>query len=295
MGILESTSNAAALIAVARATLPPAVVDVWIGLLRPAVRLRRARAGEHVVGQLGGSPTLPDGIPWPQSAAGRPLGFVASIDLGRLQVASLDIPLQADGTLLFFYRDPSVGPYEKPFLISDPLPETQPPAAAVVSVPAGTVAASRTEPDAAVYPAVELAAEVIATGPDWDHPALDRALADLPTADREFMADPYECDDFRIEMGDLLDHPRHYIGGYARPVQGPVEVEVAQQCLGGRVSYTDPALYDEARQWTSLVQIDSDDDAQMMWGDRGSLYWVMRPADIAAGRFNAAAFVTQSS
>jgi hypothetical protein len=295
VGILESTPNAAALIEVARATLPPTVVDVWIELLRPAVRLRRAEAGEHVVGQLGGSPTLPDGLPWPQSEAGRPLGFVAGIDLGRVPVASLDVPLPAAGTLLFFYRDPSEDPYGEPFWISDPVPEMLPPAAAVVFVPAGTVTTARTEPGSAVYPEVRLAAELITTGPDWDHPALRSAVAELPDADREFMADPFKCDPFRVEMGDQLDRPLHYVGGFARPVQGPVEVEVAQQRLGGRVSYTDPALYDEARKWASLMQIDSDDDAEMMWGDCGSLYWVMRPEDIAAGRFEAAAFVTQCS
>ena len=295
VGILESTPNAAALIAVARATLPPTVTDVWSGLLRPAVRLRCARAGELVVGQLGGSPMLPHGIAWPRSEAGRPLGFVAGVDLGRVPVAALDMPLPADGALLFFYRDPSEDPYQEPFWIGDPLPEIQPPAATVVFVQAGTATTARTVPGAAVYPEVGLAAELIATGPDWDHPALKRAVAELSAADREFMADPFKCDPFRIEMGDQLDHPQHYVGGYARPVQGPVEVEVAQQRLGGRVPYTDPALYDEARQWTSLMQIDSDDDAGMRWGDCGSLYWVMRPEDITTGRFEAAAFVTQCS
>ncbi|MBU2663703.1 DUF1963 domain-containing protein [Actinoplanes bogorensis] len=274
MGISESMSNAAALIAVARATLPPAVVDVWIGLLRPAVRLRLARPGEQVVGQLGGSPSLPDSMPWPQSPAGLPLGFVAGIDLSRLPVTSLDIPLPAHGTLLFFYREPSSS------------------AAAVVSVPTGTATSERAEPEAPAYPAVDLAAELVATEPGWDHPALKRAVAELSAADQEFMADLYRCDDFRIEMAEQLDQPRHYVGGYARPVQGSVEVDVAQRRLGGR---SEPALHDEARRWTSLMQIDSDDDADMMWGDCGSLYWVMRPADIAAQRFEAAAFVTQCS
>jgi hypothetical protein len=295
VGIVESAGNAAALIEVARATLPPAVVEVWIGLLRPTVRLRRAREGEQVVGQLGGSPPLPDGMLWPQSEAGRPLGFVAGIDLGLVPVARLDLPLPADGQLLFFYRDPSEDPYEAPFWISDPLPEVHPPATSVVFVPAGAATTPRTEPGAAVHPEVRLAAELIATGPDWDHPALVRAVAQLSDADRQFMADPYECDPFRIEMGDRLDHPQHYLGGYASPVQGPVEVEVAQQRLGGHVSYDDPALYVEAGQWTSLLQIDSDPDADMKWDDCGSLYWVMRPEDIAAGRFEAAAFITQCS
>lgn len=294
MGIVDSTTNAAALIEVARATLPPPVADIWTGLLRPAVRLRRAGAGEQVVGQLGGSPALPDGTQWPRSQAGRPLGFVAGIDLGRVPVASLDMPLPGDGTLLLFYRDPSQDPHEA-FWISDPAPVPQPPTGCVVFVSAGTVTTGRTEPGAAVYPEIPLAGELTATGPDWEHPALVQAVAALSDADREFMADPFNSDPFRIEMGERIDQPRHRIGGYADPVQGSVEVAVAHQRLGGRVSYTDPALYDQAREWTSLVQIDSDDDADMMWGDCGSLCWVMRPDDIAGGRFQASAFITQCS
>ncbi|MDY7090411.1 MAG: YwqG family protein [Actinomycetota bacterium] len=294
MGILDSTANASELIEVARATLPPAVADAWIGLLRPAIRLRRVEAGEQTVGQLGGSPALPDGTPWPQSPAGRPLGFVAGIDLGRLPVGSLDVPLPADGTLLLFYRDPSEDPDEA-FWISDPVPVAQPPAGRVVFVPAGTATTLRTEPGAAVYPEVPLAGELIATGPDWEHPSLQQAVEQLPDADREFMAEASNSDEFRDEVGNRTELPRHYLGGYADPVQGSVEVEAAWQHLGSRQPYSDPALWDQARQWTSLVQIDSDDDAEMMWGDCGSLYWVMRPDDIAAARFEAAAFTFQCS
>ncbi|MEU4241712.1 YwqG family protein [Actinoplanes sp. NPDC026619] len=294
MGILGSMVNAAGLIEAARATLPPAVADAWIGLLRPAIRLRRAEAGEQTVGQLGGSPALPDGMPWPRSQAGRSLGFVAGIDLSRLPISSLDVPLPADGTLLLFYRDPSEDPYEV-FLISDPVPVEQPPTGLVVFVPEGTVTTVRTEPGAAIYPEVPLTGELIATGPDWEHPALRSAVAQLSDADRDFMADASNSDDFRDEVGDRTEPPRHYLGGYADPVQGSVEVEAAQQHLGSRLPYSDPALCDQARRWTSLVQIDSDDDAGMMWGDCGSLYWMMRPDDIAAARFEAAAFTFQCS
>lgn len=144
MEILDSAANAADLIEAARETLPPAVADSWIGLLRPAVRFRRAEAGDVVVGQLGGSPALPRELDWPRSAAGRPLGFVAGVDLGRVPVGSLDIPLPADGMLLLFYRDPSEDPHER-FLISDPVPVGQPPTAHIVFVPAGTETTMRTE------------------------------------------------------------------------------------------------------------------------------------------------------
>lgn len=34
-------------------------------------------------------------------------------------------------------------------------------------------------------------------------------------------------------------------------------------------------------------------EAGMMWGDRGSLYWLMRPDDLAARRFGVASFTWQ--
>ncbi|GAA0533157.1 hypothetical protein GCM10010172_12510 [Paractinoplanes ferrugineus] len=52
-------------------------------------------------------------------------------------------------------------------------------------------------------------------------------------------------------------------------------------------------MWNEALLWTSLVQIDSDNDTEMVWGDCGSLYWVRRRDDLAAGRFDAAAFIFQ--
>ncbi|BEL05479.1 YwqG family protein [Actinoplanes sichuanensis] len=292
MGILESTANAADLIEVARTTLPPAVADTWIGLLRPAVRFRRAEVGDVVVGQLGGAPALPEDLEWPRSTAGRPLGFVAGVDLARVPTGSLDIPLPADGRLLMFYRDPSEDP-DKRFWISDPVPVRQPPTGHLVFGPAGTQTTTRTEPGAAVYPEIPLAMEVTATGPDWDHPALEQAVADLSEADRRFMAEPSNSDDFRDELSMRTETPHHYLGGYAHPVQRSVEFAAAMQRLGSGVSSSDPALWDEARQWTSLMQIDSDDDAEMMWGDSGSLYWVIRRDDLAAGRFDAAAFLFQ--
>ncbi|WP_250001575.1 YwqG family protein [Actinoplanes sp. M2I2] len=291
---MDSTANAAELIEAARATLPPAVADAWIGLMRPAVRLRRAAAGEPVAGQLGGSPALPENVEWPRSEAGRPLGFVAGIDLGRVPAGLLDMPLPVGGMLLLFYRDPAEDPHET-FWISDPVPVDEPPTGRVVFVPAGTATTVRSEPGAAVYPEVPLAVEVTATGPDWEHPALRQAVEELSDADKEFMADAFNSDEFGDEVSMRTEMPRHYLGGYAYPVQDSVEVAAAWQRLGSDVSYSDPALWDEARLWTSLVQIDSDDDAEMMWGDCGSLYWVIRRDDLAVGRFEAATFLFQCS
>jgi uncharacterized protein YwqG len=282
------------MVAVARATLPPAVAERWIELRRPAIRLRRAESSERPAAQLGGSPALPHGMVWPGLAAGEPLRFVAGIDFGQLPIGWLDVPLPVDGTLLLFYldsEDPLEDWDEVTQAVAGSLPDLQPTGPGLIYVPAGTATTLQSAPPGTLtYRPVQLAGEQIVTGPDWEHPALAQALVGVSDADQAFMDNPFNSDPFRIGMSETIGRRGHRLGGYADPVQGSVEVEVAH---GRGVSYSDPALFDEARQWTSLVQIDSDDDAGMMWGDCGCLYWLMRPDDIGARRFDAAEFTFQ--
>jgi hypothetical protein len=78
---------------------------------------------------------------------------------------------------------------------------------------------------------------------------------------------------FALDEGDA---PRHQIGGWADPVQGPVELEVAQAAMPEELAYGDTAHLAEAAAWRPLLQVDSDDTSQMMWGDVGMLYWLRR-------------------
>jgi hypothetical protein len=57
--------------------------------------------------------------------------------------------------------------------------------------------------------------------------------------------------------------------------------------------WTDPRLDEEAQRWILLAQIDTDADANMMWGDCGTLYWLIRPEDLAARRFEEAKLTWQ--
>src|SRR5258706_14786932 len=96
-------------------------------------------------------------------------------------------------------------------------------------------------------------------------------------------------------LGELEIGPVHQVGGYAHPIQGPVEYEVALATLGGKIARKDPTFEQEARAWKLLVQIDSDEGAKMMWGDVGMLYWMMRPRDLVTRAFDAASFTWQCS
>lgn len=278
-----------ALVTLARRHLPAAVADRWEALLRSGLRLRTAGPDEPGVGQLGGLPMLPDGVAWPRWKGQGPLSFVASIDCGALPSDGLDITLPGSGTLLFFYRDPQLDDFQP--VIEPLMPQTQA-GARVVYVPAGVAATEREAPRSIdPHPCLRLTSELIVAGPDWEHPALKAALHDLSDEDRASMNNPFNSDPFRQAIAEQVTRPLHRIGGYAYPIQGSVEVEVAQVQLGGRVEYTDPALHREALHWTLLAQIDC--DADMTWGGGGVLYWLMRADDLATAKFQAALFSWQ--
>ncbi|MFI9203218.1 YwqG family protein [Streptomyces sp. NPDC053048] len=281
----ESTTDA--LHALAREHLPAGIAERWIGLLRPGLGLEKASdsSADTVVGRLGGLPELPVGEEWPVWEGHGPLSFIASLDCAALPSAALDIALPTDGTLAFFYFDgqlddgrAEVSPYE---------PDSWA-AARVVYVPAGVPLVERAAPAGIrPYAEVRLAARVETTAPYPWHPVVYREFA--PMADDH----PVWDEDFREALWDLPG-AGHSVGGHADPAQDDVETEVACGALGNPPR-NDPRINEEALRWVLLAQFGSDDDAGMMWGDCGSLYWLIRPEDLAARRFDRAMFTWQCS
>lgn len=260
------------LIRLARAHLSESLADDWLGLLRPAVQLRAARAGETVVARLGGVPNLPDDVQWPEWEGHGALGFVAEVDLAALSRSALDpgLALPADGRLLAFYFDDPEGVGT---IVHFEDPESRPGSRLLHVVDGAHTSA----------PAVELAGVQVLTWPDWEHPILEQlGLDELP-------------DEFTDALGDLLedevgpDVMGQQIGGWAQPVQGPVEYEAA---VTGEATYDD-AHTAEALNWRPLLQIDSDEAAGTSWGDAGCLYWLARTDGTSAPRESDIAFTWQ--
>lgn len=69
----------------------------------------------------------------------------------------------------------------------------------------------------------------------------------------------------------------HQVGGMAFSIQTPVEAECA------RLAGDSP---DATTNWQLVLQIDSDFDAGMEWGDAGRIYLCARRPDLAARRFD---------
>lgn len=88
-------------------------------------------------------------------------------------------------------------------------------------------------------------------------------------------------------------YQRVEVGGYAAPVQGPVEYEVVIAALGGGIRGDDPHVRAEQARWTLLAQIDSDDRAGMMWGDCGALYWLSRREEMTDSHLAPTSFTWQ--
>ncbi|GAA2329297.1 YwqG family protein [Streptomyces caniferus] len=279
-----SRSTADVLHTLAREHLPHEIAERWTGLLRPGLRLAKATDADLVAGRLGGLPELPEPEEWPVWEGRGPLSFVASVDCAALPSDALDIALPTEGTLNFFYFD---GQLDDGCAVVAPDEPDSWAGARVSYVPAGVPVARRAAPEGIrPYPEVSLTSRVETTAPHPRHPVVQREFAPM-SADH-----PVGGDGFEDALWDHSEGTEHRIGGHAHPVQGEVETEVARGALGSP-SWDDPRIEEEALGWVLLAQFDSDDDADMMWGDCGVLYWLIRPQDLAERRFDRAMFTWQ--
>ncbi|QKW09938.1 DUF1963 domain-containing protein [Streptomyces sp. NA04227] len=277
--------NADALHTLAHESLPEEIAERWTGLFRTSLRLAKAEGDEgRVVGRLGGLPELPEGVKWPVWESEGPLSFVAAVDCAALPSGALDIPLPPDGTLSFFYFD---GQLDEGLNPVDPADPDTWAGAQVLYTPAGVPVTLREAPEVLQpYAEIPLTASPEATAPDLEHPLVQREFGPLPDTH------PLRDEEFEEAMWDLAEGAEHRIGGHADPVQGPVEPEVAHGVLGNP-PWDDPRIEEEALNWVLLAQFDSDDDTDMMWGDGGALYWLIRREDLAERRFDRARFTWQ--
>lgn len=237
--------------------LEPEIARRWLALLRPAVQLVPARLGDPVVARVGGTPDLPAGADWPEWPGHGRLSFVAELDLATLAAAGMDagLALPTEGRLLAFFREPDDAD-EAVVIVGD---RNTLPGSRLLHV-------TRTGPT--TDPVVGLTGQQVVTWPDPEHPALGEAgLDELPDDFREAI------DELREQ--DLGDRWGRQVGGWAAPVQAPVELEAAALHLGG-ATYDD-AHHEEALRWRLLLQVDSDwSGGTRSWDPADCLYWLAR-------------------
>jgi len=265
-------------------------VDEVLAHAKPATHLKPggAVAPESADSRIGGLPLLPSGTPWPRKD-GRPLAFVLQVQLDPLPGATTVLGLPATGLLSFFY-DMEGQPWG-----FDPADRGS---FAVVYTehPDGCAAVPFPDdlgPDWRIAP-VTLKSEPTVTLPSPLDPAFPRHLLTEEEDDR-----------WADALSDLAEElgwgERTLLGGYPHLIQGDMRLECEMVARGGANAggpegYDDPRLEDwkeGSGEWMHLLQVASEDDAGLMWGDVGCLYYWIRKYDLEARRFDQAWLILQ--
>lgn len=243
-----------------------------------ALALLETKARRH--SRLGGTPLLPAGGRWPETPDGRPLTFIAALDLAELPAAE---PLPQEGTLLFFW--------DFEFFEHDLEFEECPLFSRVLYALPGHPLLEVPDP-----PPSPLAA---ADGIDWTtEPTWFRAVA-MPIAGEPThaveAAGP-DRDALVSAMNGLMEAlglRHHQLLGLAREVQHPVLDELALHISRARPdAYSHFAPEERERgAWRLLAGFDS--AGQMMFGDAGCLYFLVPRADLEEVRFDRCLAVMQ--
>jgi len=244
----------------------------------PAVRLSsRPLADEAALqvgaSRLGGMPDLTPGFRWPYWKD-RPLAFLGQVNLADVARYPFCSSLPRVGVLGFFYdREQEAWGFDPKDRGSWLVHFEPDPASLRRSVP------PRGAPSPAAYSASPLTPSEVQTLPAAD----SHAVADLGLTSEEL--DMYSQVLGQIE--EQMPHgTEHQLLGHASPIQGDMQLEC--QLVSNGLYCGDPSGYDDPRaqalqagasQWRLLMQIDTDDNVEMMWGDCGRLYfWLTKDA-----------------
>lgn len=255
----------------------PAIAE----LVRPAVQLttRKVPAAALALGQsrIGGEPDLPSRFHWP-TYHGKHLAFVAQINLDDVAQVMPDSPLPKQGQLWFFYA------WDQEHWGFDPKD-------------AGS-SAVHYEPNAKLARHA-LPDDIPAEGRFASCAVTFRAYADIPDGSDERNPTVNADDATQERYQDVRNSvasaggTSHKLLGYPEPIQDEMEAECATVTNGiymGDTTGPEHPRYEELEatkhQWRLLMQVDTDDAADMMWGDAGRLYFWIRDQDLRERRFD---------
>jgi uncharacterized protein YwqG len=252
----------------------------------PAIHLSASH--DDTVSKIGGFPDVVEGFVWPVWNDA-PLAFIAQLDLATLPSLAASLALPKEGMLYFFYDqeqftfgfDPKdLGSWR---VIYSPLSYTEK-THITIDTPDGL-------DDFGIYVEKLVSPRLISSFPTLE--SLDIQYKDLP--DGAFDVEH----NLRSEF--IPEGPLHQIGGYPAPIQNDgmqLQAQLASNGLycGDASGYKDPkarVLEAGAADWQLLLQVDTDSDLDMMWGDAGCLYFWIRKQDLLLKDFSKVWMVSQ--
>ena len=250
--------------------------DYFETLRKPAVLWEKSH--EKRFSKIGGVPDTPKDFKWPIWKE-QPLSFLCQIDLGAIPRDFPRLDFERSGYLYFFYdREQSTWGYDPKHRGSWQVLYYPGPAEVKLSaVPAG-------QDEAFIYPEKNISSSTIYTYPHWQ----DDRIFNLIPEDEQIDAYNDLCESVFGEK------PKHHLFGYPWCEQGNL-MDLECQLVTHGIYLGDGEGYQskEAKklekgreEWILLLQLDSDDDTDMMWGDLGKLYFWIRREDLKAMRFD---------
>jgi uncharacterized protein YwqG len=258
-------------------------------LARPSIRLNASPVAESTLhmgaSKLGGTPDLPIGVSWPE-LKGMPQSFIAQLRLADVHPYDTEHKLPRSGMLWFFYdarqetygADPADQGGWRVFYLNGDQPALQRTAA-----PPTLSKESRFQPCA-----LSFASEItLSQQPKLEIPDFDW------TADEQ-----KKYEDLLAMFPSPADHTtmHHRLLGNPDTIQDDMRLQ-CQLVSHGVTDTNDPRaaeLSKGALEWQLLLQVDSDEQAGMEWGNSGMLYYWIQVADLQAQHFDTTWLVMQS-
>ena len=232
---------------------------------------RRGLAVTPGASKLGGLPEMADDQSWP-THQGEPMQFLAQINCTELNQFRDATLLPDSGILHFFQSD-----YGMECSVTLTQRDTG----------LKTVAAPSNAPRSNfVLPQFPIEFDLIPTIPDSEM----KEFESLGLSDEDVEA-LVEVHSELVEKIRREQHGLHHIGGYPELIQGNVFTECEMDAGGHKHTWQQAA--ENAHHWRLLLQFDTDDDLDVMWGDAGTIYFCIREEDLRVGRFNKVCSIMQ--
>lgn len=252
--------------------------------LQPAIRISTTGGSDHPVGasRFGGLPDVPPAFTWPRWKE-FPLGFIAQLRCGELAALDPYHVLPATGMLYFFYDF-----QEQPWGF-DPQDRG---AGVILHVDDVRSLSPAAVPDGAQAGEISISPSLIQFSSLPTIPAMRSATGrqlGLETEERRRYFDFHDA----VRQSLIGASPNHQMLGHSDNVQGdmPLECQLVSHGLycGNSSGYEDPrraSLEPGAAEWRLLLQMDTDDTLNVMWGDCGMIYFWIRESDLRARQFD---------
>lgn len=236
--------------------------------------------------KIGGQPDLPKNIEWFKEGNGKRLSFIAQINLAEVTSFEKSKKLPSHGILYFFYSaeqeawgfDIKDKDKFKVFFYEGDLTELK-----RQDFPKDLVKHSRYKP-------CKLTFQTSVSLPNWEQDYVSTRL------------NKNEKDKY-LEITEELDVEANKLLGHSNNIQGPMELECELVTnglyCGDATGYNDPKAKELAKNknnWMLLLQVDSNyEEAGMIWGDMGRLYFWIKKEDLKNKKFDNCWLISQSS